>query len=338
MTIPEYKHLNIQRLVALLQKPRGGGTSSTRRFMRWWFSQWTTLVPTDDEWGNWHLDIPMTDGTPSRTLFCAHTDTVDSTSRGLKNLGYISDKHILCLHGAQPKGISCLGADDGAGVEALVSMAEAGIPGYYLWTADEETGAHGIDGLLLAGAMDFSRFQRAIEIDRAGTSDVITWQMGGECCSDEFALELSIRLGGTFEPSYHGVFTDTARLTHLIPECTNISCGYDDQHQYRETLDIQFLSDLVGKLKTISYESLPVVRVASPRYAKWSDRVRGSFSVSDIVEDDPGYVVRFLRDRNLTYELEYQYNEESKAQRHQKKSYSTNDERWGFTDAEFYGY
>lgn len=336
MTIPEYKHLNIHRLVALLQKPRGGGTMSTLRFMRWWFNQWTTLEPRVDTSGNWHLEILQADGTPSKTLFCAHTDTVDSTASGLKDLGYISDSHILCLHGVQPKGISCLGADDGAGVEALVSMAEAGVPGYYLWTSDEESGAHGIDGLLLSNDLEFSRFNRAIEIDRAGTSDVITWQMGGECCSDEFALELAIRLGGTFEPSYHGVFTDTARLTHVIPECTNVSCGYDSQHTQRETLDLQFLSELVGKLKTINFETLPTVRVAAPSYTRWSDRARNSFSVSDIVEDDPGYVVRFLRERNLAQALEYQYNEESKA--HQKKSYSTNDDRWGFTDAEYYGY
>ena len=112
-----------------------------------------------------------------------------------------------------------------------------------------------------------SEFDRAVAFDRAGYSDVITKQAGGRCCSDEFADALARALtteGDWFLPDATGVYTDTAELTHLIPECTNVSVGYFKQHSVHECQDIAFLQRLADQVCKIDWEALPAVR--KPRY------------------------------------------------------------------------
>lgn len=317
MTIPEHKNFNTQRLVSILQKPRGGDAHGIQRFMHWWFRQFSTLEPTEDAYGNFHHEVLREDGTHSTTLFTAHTDTVDSTNKNLKNLGYIESEDILVLHGAQPKGISCLGADDGAGCEILVALAEANVPGYYLWTMEEECGCVGIKGALADKTVDFTQFNRAVAFDRAGMTDVITYQMGGTCCSDDFALELAVQLGGEFMPCNFGVFTDTAMLIDTIPECTNLSIGYEDQHSYNESLNLKFMDGLVGRCIGIQWDLLPTVCTPKPRFTyaggyTGSRNLYGSYSywpASDICKYSPSFVESFIKKRNLTKALEDAYND-----------------------------
>jgi hypothetical protein len=108
-----------------------------------------------------------------------------------------------------------------------------------------------------------SRF--AIALDRQGYSDVITHQARSRCCSDAFAESLAGQLndsiktspGGLgYQPSSHGVFTDTANYTGIIGECTNLSVGYFDQHSSHESLDVFFLSRLFVALCSIDPTAL----------------------------------------------------------------------------------
>jgi len=100
----------------------------------------------------------------------------------------------------------------------------------------------------------FMGFSMAIAFDRYGTHSIITYQLGKRTCSDEFAQKLAKQLSDDkyqLEPDPTGVFTDTFEFKKLIPECTNISTGYQNAHRKNEFLDYQYLIWLKGKIINI---------------------------------------------------------------------------------------
>lgn len=194
----------------------------------------------------------------SRSLFCAHLDTVHHEESTPNPVIYDAvKKHAFKVDG------TCLGADCGAGVFITLKMAEAGVPGTYVWTVGEECGGVGARWLADNAEEFLKEFDRAIAFDRQGTDSVITHQgWGGRCCSNEFARTLAERLSTTlpFVPDATGVYTDTAEWTEIIPECTNLSIGYLNQHSGNETLDVGFLEALLATCIQVDWESLPTKR------------------------------------------------------------------------------
>jgi hypothetical protein len=61
-------------------------------------------------------------------------------------------------------------------------------------------------------------------------------------------------------PDDTGVFTDTANYTQIIPECTNIACGYANEHSGRETLHLPTIFALRDACIKLDWESLPTER------------------------------------------------------------------------------
>ena len=201
----------------------------------------------------------------SRTLFSAHVDTVHSYS-GRQIVDYDKDMAILMKPTAKREQFGdCLGADDGAGVWLLIQMIEAGVPGVYHFPYGEERGGVGSSGIADDHPDFLKRFDRAIAFDRKGTTDIITHQAAGRCCSDAFAKELASRLNQTgnklsMAPDNGGIFTDTANYTHIIAECSNVSCGYEGAHSSGEFLDVEFLMKLRDACLQIVWEDLPIER------------------------------------------------------------------------------
>lgn len=235
-----------------LTTKRPHGDQSTAKFCTWL----TKLLPPDLTWidacGNIHVD--QRSG-KSKSLFVAHVDTVHR--KGGKNKVIKTDK-MWSASGAP------LGADDGAGIAMLVHMIRSGVMGYYIFTQGEEVG--GIGSKWIADNMPglLMQFDRAIAFDRRCTYSVITHQgFGGRCASNEFGDALSMALCDRdmlFMPDDTGVYTDTAEFVDYIPECTNISVGYDMEHSERETLDITHFTQLLRAVPKIDWEALPVVR------------------------------------------------------------------------------
>jgi hypothetical protein len=289
---------NLKRLAVLLGQPRGDLELNVA-FMTKWFQKYTTLQPVVDTFGNFHLQV----GTHGGTLFTAHTDTVDSpklTDRKL--MVYDANRCELMLHHDTPEG-AVLGADDGAGCEVLVCMAEAGVPGYYLWTAAEEHGCLGTKALLEENRGFFEQFDRCVSFDRKGTNDIIVNQQGTECCSAEFLGSLKMYLQ-SHVPAY-GTFTDSAALMGVIPECTNISVGYSSAHTREETLHLGYLDSLIEKALVLPWHTLKTRRTPEEPWTytpkRWShDDDRDQWDVYDICTEDPEYVMDFLRDLGLT--------------------------------------
>lgn len=210
-----------------------------------------------DTAGNIHIDA-RTD-THHRTLFIAHLDTVHRSS-GTNKIVKTPTKWQ-----AGSKG-QCLGADDGAGVAMLMHLMWHGVPGYYVFSQGEEVG--GIGARFLSDYSDATLLEhdRAVAFDRKGIDSVITHQSTGRCCSDEFAQALATALNTAsleelfLAPDDTGIYTDTAEFTSQIPECTNISIGYEGAHSDHEWLDMYYLQTLADAAAKIDWDALPTKR------------------------------------------------------------------------------
>jgi len=108
------------------------------------------------------------------------------------------------------------------------------------------------------------QFSRAVAFDRKGTGSIITHQFCGRTCSDEFAADLAEKLAAAGLAGYKkdsgGTFTDTANYADVIPECTNVSVGYELEHTKEETLDLHHVVALAAAVVAIDWEALVTKR------------------------------------------------------------------------------
>ena len=259
------------------------------------------LTPRGIQWHfddarNIHVDRRNTRNTtntlspkPSRTLFVAHTDTVHKDDNGHQRVTIDNEQVMRVLPKYELPHLpavttNCLGADDGAGVLVLLALILNGVPGYYIFTRGEERGGIGSSHLAMQQFDLLSEFDRAIAFDRKGTSSVITHQAYGRCCSDAFADALSHALSNDelmYAPDETGVYTDTAEFIDAIPECTNISVGYMNEHTTNESLDLRHLGALIRQCVALDWEALPTERNTMDTDAKiefeWWDKNKESF-------------------------------------------------------------
>jgi hypothetical protein len=233
-----------------------------------------------DRHGNFSYHIPMLDGSDARTMFTSHTDTA-SHAVPLRIRHTWTKTGLLTSEGGE-----ILGADDKAGMTLLLRMAHVyQVPGHYHLFVGEERGCI---GSRKASADDsWSHIDRVISFDRRGYTSIITQQNGEDSCSETFAWELAARLNGIgnfqFTPDPTGLYTDSYSFINDVPECTNVSVGYEGAHGAGEVQDIGFLDDLIVACAAIDWETLPVSR--DPSY--WP--VTGKMAQSSGRWDDGAY-------------------------------------------------
>ena len=219
-----------------------------------------------DDCGNIHVDARL--DVSHRTLFVAHVDTVHKGT-GSNNVKKFKAKWMA--DGSQ------LGADDGAGCAILMHLLEHEVPGYYIFTQGEECGGIGATFVATEFSEFLHGFDRAIAFDRRGIDSVITHQGWGRCCSDEFGEALSNALNMNeefmYSPDSTGVYTDTAEFVDYIPECTNISVGYYNEHSDKEYLDIIHFNMLANTVINIDWDSLPTTRDPKVKDDMYNDSV-----------------------------------------------------------------
>ncbi len=217
----------------------------------------TDLGFKQDTHGNWRKEVYDGLKRPS-TCFMAHLDTASSDVVNI--VRYIS-KNVCYTDGK-----SILGADDRAGVAIMLHMVSKGIPGLYYLFVGEECGCIGSMAVARDNLLPH-QILRAISFDRKGRDDIITHQCSRECCSREFAWALANELnayGLAYEPNKNGLFTDSREFADTIPECTNISVGYYDQHSNKERQDLGFLAWLAEVCCKVDWEGLPTARKPEP--------------------------------------------------------------------------
>ncbi len=256
-----------------LSVKRPHAAPATLKFSRWLADNLPDGICAEfDQCGNMHVDTRAS--TANRTLFVAHVDTVHRKSG--KNRIKKTRTH---WHADG----DVLGADDGAGCAMLMHLIHSGIAAYYVFTVGEEKGGIGATWLAKNNPDLLRQFDRAIAFDRRGIDSVITHQGWGRCCSDQFGQSLCDALGSFDQNLMHlnddtGVYTDTAEFVDLIPECTNISIGYSNEHTVNESLNILYFEMLAGAAANVDWDSLPVARdPLKPDFDDWQ-RYRGSYS------------------------------------------------------------
>ena len=210
-----------------------------------------------DKFGNYYKIIKGDD----TTMFTSHLDTADrkQVDTVLFSKMEDGDEYIYT------DGMSILGADDKSGVAVMLYMMAHNIPGIYYFFIGEERG--GIGSRALASEYDSFEFlknvKRCVSFDRRKTGSVITSQYGRVCCSNEFGGALCKEynksgLNLSIDPT--GVFTDSASFMDDIPECTNVSVGYNNEHTGREIQNMTYLIKLAEASLKVNWSELPTVR------------------------------------------------------------------------------
>lgn len=222
----------------------------------------------------------------STVLWSSHIDTMHrdrGTSGSLTQdiwvdvdgLAFVDDK------------ADCLGADDGAGMYLMFEMIKNDVAGTYIFHRGEEIGCWGSGEMATHYTEWLKMFTHAIAFDRRGTTSIITHQRGERACSDALGNQLIDLFNMRYELDPTGVYTDTAEYMDIIPECVNVSIGYDSEHSHRETLDtthVLALRDAICALDwdniTLDVERDPAVK-ETRGYNSWTDYTGGWSSKDD---------------------------------------------------------
>jgi hypothetical protein len=249
-------------LLTMLEYRRPAGSTTEQEFI----TRFIRPLPgaNCDTFGNWHVMINAPDDRPNIIWSC-HTDTVHHTP-GKQTVTYSTDTGIVKLSKrSKRQKINCLGADDTAGVFLCIMMIDRGVPGHYIFHYGEEKGCIGSTAIA-DYAPDTLDATIAIALDRRGTTDIITSQFG-PCASPMFADSLGqelTRCGLDGYQAARGVFTDTAQYSHIVPECSNLSVGYEHAHSPRECLDVRHIFKLLDALTCLDSHNLVVARTPEP--------------------------------------------------------------------------
>lgn len=259
-----------------------------------------------DEFGNYFKVIGRSD-----VMFTAHLDTV-STKTDIKLISRIKEgQEFICSDGT-----TILGADDKAGVTVLHYMMAHNIPGVYYFFVGEESGGIGSGKVAesIKRIPHLKGIKKCISFDRRNYYSVITSQMYDVCCSDEFAEALCAELNKSglkmgLDPT--GVFTDSANFIEHIPECTNISVGYFNEHTKKEVLNITYLKKLADACLKVDWANLPIgrmVELSEEMLESWDD-------ILTLLEDTGFYnEIKVSGDKNkLVIKLDFEQSSFSEA-------------------------
>jgi len=248
----------VEEILTMLTYKRPGGSESEEawldRFVRPLKNHPNATQYVEDSFGNIFIEVAG----GSELMMTAHSDTVHATP-GTQEVLY--DNNIMVAYKGNDN--QPLGADDAAGVWVLMEMVRAGVPCWVCIFRMEEKGGLGSSFAAKDNPEFFKTFKWCVSIDRRGTSDIITHQSWGRCCSDALADHLSRALnahGLDYAPCDGGIFTDSANFTDIIPECLNVASGYNNEHRNEEELDVDHLLRLRDALVKIDWTTMPVKR------------------------------------------------------------------------------
>ena len=137
-----------------------------------------------------------------------------------------------------------LGADDRAGIYAILEILEAGYKPTIIITDKEEAGGKGARTFVQDFPIAPKKLNYLIELDRQGYNDSVYYW----CENEEFENHIN-SFGFTTQ---YGTFSD---ISIICPSWglagVNLSIGYMDEHTYAERLYTEWFDETVKKVKTI---------------------------------------------------------------------------------------
>lgn len=253
---------SLATLMSMLRWRRPAFTKTERLFVREFI---TPLGVRIDGYGNLIKVI----GDNPTVLWSCHTDTVHQM--GGKQL-IVLDGDIIRLSSTE-NASNCLGADDTTGVWLMREMILAKRPGLYVFHRAEEVGCKGSTWIKNNTPELLTGIKAAIAFDRRGKDSVITHQSSGRTASNAFGDALSAILGNGYTRDDTGLFTDTDTYSGIVPECTNLSVGYEHAHSRKETQDARFALWLRDKMLALDINDLVIER--DPAVSDYGDDYRG---------------------------------------------------------------
>ena len=169
----------------------------------------------------------------SPVALMAHLDTV--FDKPPQNIYYDRVKNIMF----SPDG---LGADDRAGVYAIIQIIRSGLRPTIIFTTDEELGCKGAAKLAQDIPTPPTALKYIIELDRRGSDDCVFYQC------DNFEFEVYVENFG-FVMNF-GSFSD---ISAICPKWgvagVNLSIGYYHEHSYSEILNVGQMFNTINKVK-----------------------------------------------------------------------------------------
>ena len=153
-----------------------------------------------------------------------------------------------------------LGADDRAGVYAIIDIINSGFLPHIVLTTDEEVGGIGATELVTDFKdCPFPDLKMIIELDRQGKEDSVFYDcdnMDFEKCITEYG----------FKPNF-GTFSDISIIAPAWEvAAVNVSVGYVGEHSFAERLYVDYLLLTIARVKHIladahklnSYAYIPI--------------------------------------------------------------------------------
>lgn len=205
-------------------------------------------------------DIPVT--------IVAHLDTV--FKEPVSEIYYDERKNVMW----SPEG---LGADDRAGVFAIVKIIRAGHKPHIILTTDEEMGGLGAEALVRSVPQPFAEMKYIIELDRRGTNDCVFYD-----CENPAFVEYVESFG--FIENF-GSYSDICEICPVWKVAgVNLSIGYQDEHSIAETLHISpFLStiDKVIKMLQAAKDAPSFEYIPNPYAYKWGMLGKGGWATEE---------------------------------------------------------
>lgn len=245
-------------------------------------SQLERFLPSNlkkDDVGNYFIKIGESD-----TMFCSHLDTAAFKKEKVVHVRHKNKQNHVIM---ATDGTTLLGADDKAGVVIMLNMIEKKIPGLYYFFMGEESGLVGSKAALSLYEDEFKNYKKCISFDRRGYGSIISCQLGGRCCSIAFVNSLVdefAKTGMVFKEDTTGVYTDSAVFSDIIPECTNLSVGYFNEHTEAEFQNMTYLEMLVDATEKINWEALNINRDCTP--LDTPNPVRQAKKAGDLTDDE----------------------------------------------------
>ena len=173
-----------------------------------------------------------------------------------------------------------LGADDRAGVFAILKIVQSGLRPTIIFTTDEEIGGVGAEKLVKDFPTSPSELKYIIQLDRRGTNDCVFY----ECVNEEFTKY--VESFGFIEN--FGSFSD---ISELCPAWgiagVNLSIGYEDEHSISETFHVKPWLSTVTKVELmLQEEEIPSFEyIEDTRYVNYWKALKNPYAW-DYPDDD----------------------------------------------------
>lgn len=178
-------------------------------------------------------------------LLVAHLDTVSLIPP--MEIYYDQEKKVMWNHG------DILGADDRAGVYAILTLLNEGKRPSIFFSTDEERGATTTLKFINEIGASFQPVNYMIELDRQGRNECVFYDRPSRKFKkyiESFGFNTKI---GSFSDIY---LLGPAFKTPSV----NLSAGYDDEHTNQEILHTDWLMEIIDKVRQMLDSHVPTFK------------------------------------------------------------------------------